>query len=495
MSSSSVSSSSLSSLGASALSTLTGGAGSTGTISSLGIGSGLDVNSIISKLVSLEQIPLTQLQSQASTLQTKISTFGQIQSLVATLNSTISTLADPTSWQAVTASSSNTNAITATVTPGTAPTSVNIQVQTLAQNQSTYTTAVAPSGSAVGAGTLQIQLGTWSSGSFTAGSSSPVSITVGATDTVSDIANEINSANAGVTATVVTDSTGDHLLLNGSSTGAANGFQITAGSGSASGLSSLTTGTTTTQQAQDAAATVNGIAVTSPTNTFSSAVSGVSFTALATTSSPVTVAVTADTSTMTKNIQAFVTAFNAVNDALTTVTAYDSSTSTAAILQGDSPTLNLQSSLLAAVTSQFNGGGSFSHLSDLGIQSQQGGDLTVNTTQLQAALTSSLSQVATMFDATSTSGTANGIGTTLENLTNSELDPTQGFFASENTSLTAQLNSNSADQTAVNNRVSSVQAQLTAKYSALDTQMAQLNSLNSYITQQITQWNKSTTIY
>ena len=198
---------------------------------------------------------------------------------------------------------------------------------------------------------------------------------------------------------------------------------------------------------------------------------------------------------MTKNIQAFVTAFNAVNDALTTVTAYDSSTHTAALLQGDAPTISLQSSLLSAVTAQFNGGGAYNYLSDLGIQAQQGGDLTVNTTQLQAALTSSLSQVATMFDATSTTGAANGIGTSLENLTNSMLDPTQGFFANENNALTSQLTNNSADQTAVNNRVSAVQAQLTAKYSALDTQMAQLNSLNSYITQQITQWNKSTTIY
>jgi len=215
-------------------------------------------------------------------------------------------------------------------------------VQTLAQNQSTYTTAVSPPGSAVGAGTLQIQLGTWSNGSFTAGSSSPVSITVAATDTVSTLATEINNANAGVTATVVTDSTGDHLLLNGSTTGAANGFQITAGSGSASGLTGLATGTTTTQQAQDAAATVNGIAVTSSANTFSSAVSGVSFTALTTTSSPVTVAVAADTGAMTKNIQAFVTAFNAVNDALTSVTAYNSASHTAAILQGDSPTIRLQ---------------------------------------------------------------------------------------------------------------------------------------------------------
>jgi flagellar hook-associated protein 2 len=194
-------------------------------------------------------------------------------------------------------------------------------------------------------------------------------------------------------------------------------------------------------------------------------------------------------------VQAFVTAFNAVNDLLTQATAYDASTHTAALLQGDAPTLGLQSQLLSAVSAQFNGGGAYSHLSDIGIQVQQGGDLTLTASTLQTALSTNLTQVGAMFSSSSATGAQNGIATTMQSLTGGLLDPTKGFFTNENSSLKSDLALNSKNQAAVNTRVSAMQAQLTAKYSALDVQMAKINNLNSYISQQVAQWNKSTTVY
>lgn len=468
------------------------------TISSLGIGTnGLDVNSIVSQLVAIEKQPLDKLKLEAAATQTKISTFGQIKSLVSTLNDAAAKLASVTGWNAVTATSSDTSYVTTSAIGGTQPTAFDVQVQTLAKAQATHSAAILPVGGAVGAGTIRLELGSWSGATFSAGSGTPVDLTISATDTVADIASKINGANAGVTATILSDASGDRLLLRGKSTGAAAGFNLSVTSDADSntadalGLSRLVTGSVTDQAAQDAAATINGIPVSSSTNTFANKVAGVTFTAVKETTGPVTITIDKSTSEVEKNIQAFVDAYNAVNGVLNEATKYDASTKTAGLLQGDSTTLSLQSALRSAVQSVRTGSTVFSRLSDIGIETLQGGNLKVNSTKLSAAMTDNMDELKAMFT-TSASGTTQGFGLRFKNLLTGMLGSTDGFFANKDAALKRTLTANSTEQTRVNNRASTVEATLKAKYNALDTQMSQLNSLSSYITQQITQWNKST---
>jgi flagellar hook-associated protein 2 len=261
------------------------------TISSPGLATnGLDVKSIISQLVKLEQKPLDTLKLQAATVNTKISAYGQIKSLVSSLSDAAGKLSSVTGWNAVTTTSSDSKYVSATALGGTLPTSFSVEVQGLAKAQATASAALLPVGGALGAGTLRLELGQWSvtPASFTPGSGVPVDIAISASDTVSDVASKINGSNAGVTASVLKDASGERLLLRSKSTGLESGFRLSAmeggdtdiasaGNTDATGLSRLVAGSTVSQAAADAKATVNGIAVTSATNTFANTVSGVTF--------------------------------------------------------------------------------------------------------------------------------------------------------------------------------------------------------------------------
>ena len=175
-------------------------------ISSIGIGSGLDVNSIVSQMVALEKRPLNQLQVQASSIQTRLSTYSQLKSLMSTLGDAAAKLTRDGSWNGMAITSSNSESVSATVTGIASATTMGISVQQLARAQSVASSPV-PKDSAVGGGTLTIQLGSWLHTTpppqFTPGADSPLSVSVGATDSLSTIAAKINEANAGVTATVM----------------------------------------------------------------------------------------------------------------------------------------------------------------------------------------------------------------------------------------------------------------------------------------------------
>lgn len=454
------------------------------TISSVGIGSGLDIKSIVSQLVALEKQPLTALKVTATTVNTKISAFGQIKSLVSTLADATSKLTSVTGWNTVSATSSDSTAVSVSAVGGTQPTTFNVEVQTLAKAKSTASAAI-PTGTAVGAGTL----------SLTVGSGTPVSITVSASDTVANIASTINGAGAGVTASVLTDASGDRLLLSSTSTGTAAAFTLAVTADAdlnttdALGLSRMVVGSTTTQAAANAAATVNGIAVTSSSNTFATTVSGVTFNALKLTTGPVELAVTKDTSTVSSNIDAFVKAYNDVNDLLSEATKYDSATKTAGLLQGDSTAVNLQNSLRRAIQAVTTGSSKYTRLSDVGISQQVGGNLAVDSTKLASAM-NNMDDLKNLFKATGT-GSANGVAVQLKTLTTSLLS-VNGFFTSKDTSLKLFLDRNTKDQDAVNAKAARLETSLNARYSALDAQMASLTALNAYVAQQVTTWNKST---
>jgi flagellar hook-associated protein 2 len=464
------------------------------TISSPGIGSGLDVKSIVSQLVALEKQPLTNLKLEATTVQTKISTYGQIQSLVSSLSDAVSNLASVTGWNAMNASSSNSNAVSASAIGGTLPTTFSVEVQTLAKPQNTASAAILPVGLPIGAGTISLAIGKWSGtpATFAIGAASAVDITVSATDTVSDVASKINGANAGVSATVLSDATGEHLLLRSKTTGVNAGFQLSVTSDAdglpadASGLSRLVVGGSLTQAA-DAAATVNGIPVSSATNTFDKTISGVTFNVSQLTTAPVDISISQDNSSVTSNINDFIKAYNALNDVLTDATKYDAATKTAGLFQGDSSTLGMQSALHAAVQAVTTGSSVFHRLADVGITQLRGGDLTLDGTKLNAAM-SNRDEMKALFRNTG-GGTADGIAVKLKTLTSNML-ATDGFFKLKNDTYQSALDRNTKEQARVNQHATDVEAALNQKYSALDAKMSSLNALNAYVTQQVAAWNK-----
>lgn len=474
------------------------------TISSPGVGTnGLDVKSIISQLVTLEKRPLDTLKLQAATVNTKISAFGQIKSLVSTLQDAAGKLTSVTGWNGVATTSSDSKFVSATAVGGTLPTTFSVEVQSLAKAQATASAALLPVGGALGSGTLRLELGKWSvaPASFTPGSGQPVDITISASDKLSDVASKINGANAGVTASVLSDASGERLLLRSKSTGEEFGFRLSvmedgdtdpqsAGNTDATGLSRLVNGATVTQAAADAKATVNGIAVSSATNTFASTISGVTFKAEQVTTAPIDITVSKDNSAIQSNIDGFVKAYNAINQLLQDATKYDAATKSAGLLQGDSTAVALQNSLRNAIQSVTTGGGAFQRLADIGITQQLGGDLAVDSSKLTKALSENPDDVKNLFRNTG-GGAADGIAVQLKALTTNLLS-NDGFFKSKDATLQLSLKRNSQDQTRVNEKVEAFEKRITQRYNALDAQLSSLNGLNAYISQQVTAWNKST---
>ena len=474
------------------------------SLSSTGIGSQLPVEEIVSKLVALEKKPLASLTQAASSMQTQLSTFSQVKSLMSTLSDTAAKLAKNSAWDGMLATSSNSAAVTVNASGASSATSFSIDVQQLARGQSVASSVLGAAGAPVGAGSMSIQLGTWSANgtAFAPGAEAAKNVAIEATDSLSDIASKINGANAGVTATVLRDASGERLLMRSSTTGEESGFRInvTEDAG-APGLSRLAfdpatapavgMAANTAQYGQNAKATINGIEVQSKTNTFTDTIPGLSFTASQVTTAPVEVSVAADTEGMKKNIQDFVNAYNALNDLLSKSTAYDAETKTAGALQGDSTSVGLQNAMRSLIASTAEGAGAFTRLADIGIDIKKGGKLEVSATKLDEALKDPAALKA-MF-ATSTGGAgsaADGLAVKVKNLTAKMLG-FEGLISNKSDAINASLKRNSSDQDKVNARAAMFETRLRAQYMALDVKMGSLNGLSAYIGQQVSQWNSS----
>jgi flagellar hook-associated protein 2 len=479
---------------------------SSATISSMGVGSGLDANAIVTKLVALERQPITNLQTQADKLQTKISAYGQIQSAVSTFRDAAQKLANPDVWASTIATSADSSAVSFTTSSGAATGSYSMKVTSLAASQSVVTkTALASSTATLGSGSLSIELGSWSeAGAFSAkAGSSATSITIAATDTLEGIRDKINSAGAGVKASIINDSSGARLVMSSSSTGAANGFRITAtDTGDVSntddaGLSSLaynppagTAGTKSTQSAADAKASINGVDVSSSTNKFADVLTGISFTVGKVTSGAVDVSVTQDNATISKAVSDFASSYSTLATLLKSNTKYDEATKTAGTLQGDGTAVGMMNQFRSALSASTGASSVFSTLSSVGVTAQSDGTLAVDSTKLTNAL-GNLAEVKKMFANADTTGTANdGIATRLRTLSNNLLS-FDGTLSSRTAGLKATVTSNQKRQDELDARANLYEARLKAQYTALDTTMASLNTQSSYVTQMITAWNKS----
>lgn len=470
-------------------------------LSSTGIGSQLPVEEIVSKLVALEKQPLASLTKVASSMQTQLSVFSQVKSLMSTLSDSAAKLAKSSAWDGMLASSSNSAAVSVNVSGTTSATSFGIKVEQLARGQSVASSVMGAAGTPVGAGSMSIQLGKWNGAAFDPGTEAAKNVSVDAADSLSDIASKINGANAGVTATVLRDASGERLLMRSSTTGEESGFRINVTEDGAPGLARLafdpatapTVGmaANTAQYGQNAKATINGIEVQSKTNTFTDTIPGLSFTASQVTTAPVEVSVAADTEGMKKNIQDFVNAYNALNDLLSKSTAYDAESKTAGALQGDSTSVGLQNAMRSLIASTAEGAGAFTRLADIGIDIKKGGKLEVSATKLDEALKDPAALKA-MF-ATSTGGAgsaADGLAVKVKNLTAKMLG-FEGLISNKSDAINASLKRNSSDQDKVNARAAMFETRLRAQYMALDVKMGSLSGLSAYIGQQVSQWNSS----
>ncbi len=381
-------------------------------ITSSGIGSNLNVDSIVTQLMAVEQRPLIALDTKEASYQSQLSAYGNLKGALATFQSAAASLNGVSKFQGRTVTGSDTTVASATATSIATLGSFALNVSQLAQSQTVVAAGRVSTTDAVGAGadtTVSFQFGTISGGTLTNGvysgatfaqdgSQAGGTVTISAANnSLAGIKDTINKANLGVTASIIGDgsATPYRLVLQSNTTGENRSLKITV-SGDAA-LSSLlsqdpagTQNLTQTVAAQSAAFTVNGLALTSNTNSVSTALQGVNLTLSKVGTSNITVA--RDSATTQTAIAAFVKAYNDVDTTLGTLASFNATTKTAGPLNGDFAIRNIQSQLRGVLGQSLGSGLPLSNLSQLGISFQRDGTLALDPAKLQAALESNTTE-------------------------------------------------------------------------------------------------------
>ena len=470
------------------------------SISSPGIGSGLDINGMVSQLVAVERKPLEALKKAASTIQTRISAYGQVQSLLSAVQDAADKLGSPATWQGSTATSSNATAVTATTTGVAVAGRYDLMVNALAQAQALRSPRFESASTLPGEGTLSLAVGQTVNGSFVPEAAGGASITVLATDTLQNVAEKINAAGIGFSASVVTGTVdgdpnpGSYLVIRANQPGSARQLQVSASGTGLEGFQFPATGTPATGMTQvqagtDAEVNVNGITVRSAGNSVSGAVPGVTLDLVKTTTSAVTITVANDTSSQRKALDDFVKAYNSLNSYLAQQTRYDEGSKVAGTLQGDSGALSVRSQLRTALRESNATSSTLPDLRAAGFNVGLDGSLSLKESEVTAAL-SRPDELRKLFaNADTPESGRKGLGRRIGDLAR-QLTGESGVLSGRAESLRSRLKRNETDQNRIEDRVEQTRMRLLRQYQALDTKMSQLSGLGSYVSQQMQALNR-----
>lgn len=455
-------------------------------ISSTGVGSGLQVDSIISQLTAVERRPIAKLQTQASSIQTKISSYGKIRSLVNELNSAARTLTLDRSWNATKISSSTSNVAAASTGIPVAG-NYNVDVKALASGQTMASKETFSASDVMGTdGKLKINGGNLGTTGYEVNISSMMSLTqiVGAINQTEGLSDKVQAS------IVATDDGTQRLVLRSRGTGSDTNFNVSVTDSAGADATALPTklaklaqGFDVTQSASNARLSFNGVEISSKTNVFDSAIPGMTVTASAVGTS--VISVSADKDAVRNNIKKFVDAYNSLNSFLSESTKFEQGTggkaNTVGPLQGDTVTVNLQNSLRMVTQSSIQGDqGAMRRLSDLGIQMQRGGTLSIDESKLTAALNRP-EEAKAVFNQAASIGHGGGIATRFKSLTD-RMMALNGDLDKRTDALNATLERNSRAQAAIEARATALGERMRKQYSALDVKMSKINGMNSYVT-------------
>lgn len=383
-------------------------------LASPGIGSGLDINGIVSQLMAIERRPLASLDSKEAKQQTQLTAFGSLKGALSSFQSSLAALSDPAKFAAVAAGFGDPTLANVSATSSAVTGSHSVEIQTLAQSHKLKSANFATTGTTVGSGTLTIQFGTYSGGAFTLNPDKAAqSITISPSNSsLSGIRDTINQANAGVTASIVNDGTGNRLVIASTDTGLSNALKITTidadtNNTDNAGLSQLvydastggTSNLTETVAASNATLVIDGISISKASNKITDALEGVTLDLLkANPGTTTTLNLSRDTANIQSTVSSFVKAFNDLNKTIVDLSKYDANTKQASILTGDSTVRSIQTQLRNVISNPLTtAGGGLSLLSEVGISFQTDGTLKFDSTKLSSVLSDPTKDVSTLF--------------------------------------------------------------------------------------------------
>lgn len=460
------------------------------TISSLGVGSGLDIRGLVDQLVAAEVLPTSnRLDIREATLQAELSAFGTLKSVLSSLQGSLQALSDVGPGR--TATSSHTELIDVGAADHSAPGHYEIEVSALAQAQSLASTAYTSPADIVGSGTLTFQFGTTdydaqsdTYNGFTANPerSAETLIIDDTNNTLEGIRDAINEASIGVNAAIINDGSGYRLLLSSDDTGAANSLQISVTDDGGSGLTNLAfdgsaTNLEQTIAARDALMVINGLSVSSSSNSVNDVIDGL--TLMLKGAEPgeiVRVDVARDEGAVRESINAFIDGYNTLIEQIEALTGYDPDTQQGSTLTGDSTIRTVVSQLRNSLLTSVEGASeTYDYLVDLGLESDADGRLSLDGERFDAALQEDYEGVVSLLN-----GSADILGSTLDGFLQ-----TGGTLEARTDGLIDRIDEIGDEREALDLRADALEARYVRQFTALDTLLAQLQSTSNFLSQQL----------
>lgn len=468
------------------------------SISAGGLISGLDTNSIIDQLLTLQQKPIVKLQQQEANYQVELSAYGSMRGILDSLNSAMEGLDSVSNLTNFSATSGDTDFFSVSADGNATAGSYDVTVQQLAEAHK-LTSGAFTEGELVGEGTIHIKVGT----------SDTVDIEVSATDTIDDVAQAMNDAEAGVQASVIFDGTNYFLSFAAEETGEDNVINLTvtdtgdSNSTDTNGLSRLVydvsdpdpdnhiTNLSNTQDAADSIITVDGVAdIHRDTNVINDVIEGVTITLedvhadlVGPPPDSTTLKVSRDMDAVVSKITSFVDAYNEALELFEAYQSYDQGTETAGVLLGDATTNSIRNSLENLVTGTVPDVESFSRLADLGIALNTEGRLEVDSSTLNNAFDDHFDDVLQFFTQ-STEG-SEGFAVRMVDTLDAALHSTTGTLAARTDGIQDSIDGIEDQVERIEMRNMAWETRTRAQFNALELLLADYQTTGNYLSQQI----------
>lgn len=453
------------------------------SIQSPGIGSGLDVNNIVESLVAAERAPATsRMDRKEADIQVKISALGTMKAGLSEFRASFANLKTSTTFNSRSATVGNEEVLEAKAGTAASPGDYAIKVLQLAQGQKMASGGFESEAAAVGSGELAV----------TVGDKEYIVEIPEETKTLADIRDAINETlkEEGVVASLLNVDDGEggtHTRMTITSGVSGSDGEITlsatadAAVGGEPGLQSLVDGMEELVAAQDAIVEIDGLTVTSSSNTLSNVIEGVTITLKSADPEEVsTLSVAEDMSSFTAEIQSFVDGYNALMEVLSGADSYDTDSQASGALFGDSVMRGFRLSMSSTLGYiDRSSTGPYSSLAAMGITTSESGTLELDESKLTTAMEKGFDDVVNFF-----TDEDSGFSKRLDDFVYgySRFD---GVVQGRLDGLDARLTDIGKQRIDLDDRVAKVEARYRAQFQALDKMMSQLDTTSSYLAAQL----------
>jgi flagellar hook-associated protein 2 len=431
-----------------------------------GLATGMDTGAIVEALMKIERQPITRLENDKKFFQSRLNAFTELNSKLTGLQAKADAIDTANELNTPKATTSSAEYFSATTSSSASMGNYEVTVVDLAQVQKDVSAGVvSKSAQEFGTGTLTLTVG-----------GTPTDITIDSSNnSLSGIAEAINAADLGVTATIINDGTASpyRMVLSGDSVDDSFSLDASALSGGTYANPTMVN----TQVAQAAHIEVDGIDIYSDSNTFEEAIQGVTLNLLKTNAvgdSATTLALSSDPDATTSKIKDFVNAYNGVINYIAAQSKAD--------WGNDSTFTGVKRQLQSLLTTEVAGSGSFSSLSQLGIATQRDGTLLVSSTQLSEAMDEDFAGVISLF--TGEEG-VDGVSQLFSDYLDGATDSYDGFLKTRKDSTDSTLRRIDKQISNLEARMVSREKTLQAQFSAMEELVSSLNSQSSFLSQQM----------